>query len=98
MRDQPPARAEGPTLGEHLRRYRRRERLKNPDLARRLALSDGQITRLLNDRLPRLSLDTAERCAQLLGCSLDEIAAAHHRGRLTLMREEGATPVRAAAR
>ena len=65
------------SLGDLLRRYKMCERIKTPELAERLGVSRSMADRLVQDRLPDLSLPLAERIATLMGMELTDVSAAY---------------------
>ena len=71
----------GPTLGELLRRYRRREAIRNPELADRLGVTVSTLSRLLADRSVDLRMSVATRTAELLRLNLEDIDRALAQGR-----------------
>lgn len=75
------------SLGDLLRRYKTRERIRTPELAERLGVSKSAADRLVQDRLADISLPLAERVATLLEVELTDVSAAY-RVSLELMREE----------
>lgn len=65
------------SLGDLLRRYKSYERITSLELAERLNVSKGTADRLLQDRLPDLSLPLAECIASLMGMELADVSVAY---------------------
>lgn len=65
------------SLGDLLRRYKAREGITTPELAARLEISRSMADRLIQDRLPDISLPLATRISTLMEISLTDVSVAY---------------------